>query len=51
MWQMVPAAFYQRCWLNGDEIKFGDKEEDFQKVCDKIDANLFGIFSPFNQQR
>ena len=37
--------------INGDEIKFGDKEEDFQKVCDKIDANLFGIFSPFNQQR
>ena len=37
--------------INGDEVKFGDKPEDFQLVCDKIDANLYGIFSPFNQQR
>ena len=37
--------------INGDEVKFGDSPEAFQMVCDKIDANLFGIFSPFNQQR
>ena len=37
--------------INGDEVKFGDRPEDFQQVCDKIDANLYGIFSPFNQQR
>ena len=37
--------------INGDEVKFGDKPEDFQLVCDKIDTNLYGIFSPFNQQR
>ena len=36
--------------INGDEVKFGDSEEAFQQVCDKIDANLYGIFSPFNQQ-
>jgi deoxyadenosine/deoxycytidine kinase len=37
--------------INGDEVKFGDSPEAFQQVCDKIDANIFGIFSPFNQQR
>ena len=37
--------------INGDEVKFGDDPEAFRLVCDKIDTNLYGIFSPFNQQR
>jgi len=35
--------------IDGDHIKFGNSDEDFQKVCDLIDANLFGLFSPFRK--
>jgi deoxyadenosine/deoxycytidine kinase len=30
--------------INVDEIKFENRPEDFQKVTDKIDAELFGLF-------
>ncbi len=36
--------------IDGDHCKFGDSEEDFQQVCDKIDTNLYGLFSPFRKQ-
>jgi len=32
--------------IDGDTVKFGNNQEDFQKVCDRIDANLFGLFPP-----
>lgn len=42
-------------WINGydgnllvidaDNIKFGNNPEDFSKVCDMIDARLYGLFS------
>jgi len=35
--------------IDGDHIKFGNSDEDFQKVCDLIDGNLFGLFSPFRK--
>lgn len=31
--------------LDVDKIKFENRVEDFQLVCDKIDAELFGLFS------
>ena len=30
--------------IDGDNIKFGDNPQDFQKVTDMIDAKLFGLF-------
>ena len=30
--------------VNVDDIKFENRPEDFQKVTDKIDAELFGLF-------
>ncbi len=30
--------------IDADNIKFGNKPEDFQKVIDMIDAQLFGLF-------
>ena len=30
--------------INVDEIKFENRPEDFQKITDKIDAELFGLF-------
>ena len=30
--------------IDGDNCKFGDNPEDFQKVTDMIDAKLFGLF-------
>ncbi|MCR5132233.1 MAG: deoxynucleoside kinase [Prevotella sp.] len=30
--------------VDGDNIKFGESTEDFQKVTDMIDAKLFGLF-------
>lgn len=30
--------------VNGDELKFENNPEDFQKVTDMIDAKLFGLF-------
>jgi len=30
--------------LDVDRIKFENRPEDFQEVCDKIDAELFGLF-------
>lgn len=32
--------------IDADNIKFGNNPEDFQKVTDMIDAQLFGLFSP-----
>lgn len=32
--------------IEGDTIKFGDNQEDFRWVTDRIDAELFGLF-PF----
>lgn len=32
--------------IDGDTCKFGNRPEDFQQVCDRIDAELFGLF-PF----
>lgn len=32
--------------IDGDTCKFGNRPEDFQLVCDRIDAELFGLF-PF----
>lgn len=32
--------------IDGDTCKFGNKPEDFQRVVDRIDAELFGLF-PF----
>lgn len=34
--------------IDGDNVKFGDNPEDFTKVTDQIDANLFGLF-PVNK--
>ncbi len=30
--------------INGDENKFGEKEEDFGKIINKVDAQLYGLF-------
>lgn len=30
--------------IDGDHCKFGDRPEDFQQVCDMIDAKLYGLF-------
>ena len=30
--------------IDGDNVKFGDNPQDFQKVTDMIDAKLFGLF-------
>lgn len=30
--------------LDVDRIKFGNRPEDFREVCDKIDAELYGLF-------
>jgi deoxyadenosine/deoxycytidine kinase len=30
--------------INGDENKFGEKEEDLGKIISKIDAQLYGLF-------
>ena len=35
----------KRLIIDADNIKFGNKPEDFQKVTDMIDAQLFGLFS------
>ena len=32
--------------LDVDRLKFGNRPEDFQEVCNKIDAELFGLFPP-----
>lgn len=32
--------------IDGDTCKFGNRPADFQQVCDRIDAELFGLF-PF----
>ena len=31
--------------IDADNIKFGNKPEDFEKVTDMIDAQMFGLFS------
>ena len=31
--------------VDGDNIKFGNKPEDFEKITDMIDAQLYGLFS------
>jgi len=35
--------------VDGDNIKFENSPEDFQKVTDMIDANLYGLFTPQQQ--
>jgi len=30
--------------VDGDNCKFGDSTQDFQHVCDQIDARLYGLF-------
>ena len=35
--------------INVDEIKFENKPEDFQKITDRIDAELFGLFPEVKQ--
>jgi len=30
--------------IDGDTCKFGDSPQDLQRVCDQIDARLFGLF-------
>ena len=30
--------------IDGDHIKFGNNHQDFQTVCDMIDAKLYGLF-------
>ena len=35
--------------IEGDTIKFGDNQEDFRWVTDRIDAELFGLF-PFESK-
>ena len=32
--------------IDADNIKFGNRPEDFEKVTDMIDAQMFGLFSP-----
>ena len=32
--------------IDADHIKFGNNPEDFEKVTDMIDAQLFGLFTP-----
>ena len=32
-----------------DKVKFGNRPEDFQSVTDRIDAELFGLFSSAEQ--
>ena len=31
--------------IDADNIKFGNRPEDFSKVTDMIDAQMFGLFS------
>ena len=31
--------------VDGDNIKFGNRPEDFEKITDMIDAQLYGLFS------
>lgn len=37
--------------IDADHIKFGNNPEDFSKVTDMIDAQLFGLFSTPNEQK
>jgi deoxyadenosine/deoxycytidine kinase len=30
--------------VDGDNVKFGDNPSDLQKICDQIDAKLYGLF-------
>lgn len=32
--------------LDGDTLKFANNPDDFRQICDKIDAELFGLFPP-----
>ena len=36
--------------VDADHVKFGNKPEDFQKVVDMIDAQLFGLFPSGNAE-
>ena len=36
--------------VDADHVKFGNIPEDFQKVVDMIDAQLFGLFPPGNAE-
>ena len=31
--------------MDADTIKFGNRPEDFEKITDMIDAQLYGLFS------
>ena len=35
--------------VDADNIKFGNKPEDFEKITDMIDAQLYGLFSKKNK--
>lgn len=37
--------------IDSDKIKFGDKPEDFEKVTDMIDAELYGLFPEPSEPR
>jgi len=30
--------------VDGDNLEFADNPEDFRKICDLIDAELYGLF-------
>ena len=36
--------------IDADNVKFGDRPEDFEKVTDMIDAQLFGLFPSGNAE-
>jgi len=36
--------------IDADNIKFGNRPEDFEKVTDMIDAQLYGLFSPKQEE-
>lgn len=36
--------------IDADHVKFGNNPEDFEKVTDMLDAQLFGLFSPRENQ-
>jgi len=36
--------------IDADHIKFGNNPEDFEKVTDMIDAQLYGLFAPKDTQ-
>ena len=45
----IEAYDHRLLVVDVDKVKFGNRPEDFQSVTDRIDAELFGLFSSAEQ--